>query len=143
MMKYLFCIWFSMLLTLGIDSASDQSLQNFQMKTGTVGMQSYFTSADDASSTMIKQSHEEVDFDRGDQHHYTISDGVCGNCFLSRSLPSEKNTRSYLTSFFITQKLNASKPQLPEERWTDFSLLTNLCKYSNNYYLYALKRILI
>lgn len=143
MMKYLFCIWFGMLLMLGIDSASDQNSQSFQTKTETTKMPSYFTSADGDSSTMIKQSHEEVDFDRGGQRHNTISDGVCGNCFLSRSLPSEKNIRSYLTSFFITQKLNASKPQLPEERWTDFSLLTNLCKYSNNYYLYALKRILI
>lgn len=142
MMKYLLCIWFGMLLTLGIDSTSDQSLQNFQTKTGTAEMQSYFTSADDGSSTIIRQSDEEVDTDRGGQLNYTISNGVCGTCFLSRSLPSEKHVRPHFTSF-VAQRLNASKPQLPEERWIDFSLSTNLCKYSNNYYIYALKRILI
>lgn len=142
MMKYLFCIWFGMLLMLGVDSASDQSSQNFQTKTGTAEMQSYFISADGDSPTHIEQSANEVDSYKDGQRYYTISNGIRGNCFLSRSLPSEKNIRPHFTSF-ITQKLNASRPQLPEERWTDFSLLTSLCKYSNKYYIYALKRILI
>lgn len=142
MMKYLFCIWFGMLLMLGISSASEQGLQNFQMKTGTAKMQSYSTSADDGSPTTISQSGKKIDYDKGEQRNYTISDVVHRNCFLSRSLPSEKNGRPHFNSF-INQKLNASKPQLPEEKWTDFSLQTNLCKYSNNYYIYALKHILI
>lgn len=142
MTKYLLCIWFGILLIAGTDSVADQSLQNFQTKTGSADMQTYLTSTDYDSPAFISPSGTKADYNKEHYSNYTISDGICGNCSLSRSLPSEKNVRPHFASF-ITQKLSTSKPRRPEERWTDFTLLTNLSKYSNSYYLYALKRILI
>lgn len=143
MTKYILCVLLGAFLMLGFNHVLNQDLQEFRTETGSKDVQSY-NKPDDCVSMPVSKllfSTENPSI-RHETANYTVSDGIIGSFFFSRTFSPSK-TLKLNTSATVVKILSCLDSNFPEKKWNRFAYDTNPTKDSYRYFIYTLKRILI
>ena len=141
MMKYIFCILFSILLAGGIKFISTtDSQQAPQTKTG--GLAMYAECSSFVSNTV--NAHEDIKRDNlhDSASNYNFNDGILCNAFLSQCNAPSKTLR-FNATYLVMHILSTLDSPHPDNRWKKYSSDSHFTRFSNGYYIYTLEHILI
>lgn len=143
MMRYIVCIMLGAFLMLGINSVLKKDKQEFWTKTGTkIEIQYHSEYYRPEFKEISQQPSKECRTVDNEGYCCKTNNGILGSFISLRTIPPFKTFRVNPTSAAI-HILSSLNSLLSEKYWFRPSFYTNLFKYSNRYYIYALRRILI